>query len=72
MLSPGPDGFAVADFPTGQVVSEVPNLMLKPIAPVLKRPAAAMGVDPSQQYILMYYKKNNAIGVREKLGKKSR
>ena len=69
VLSPGPDGFAVAVFSSGQVVSEVPNLLLA-AKPVLKRPASVMACDPDQQYNLMYYKRCHVIGVREKFGKK--
>ena len=77
VLSPGPDGFAVAVFSSGQVVSEVPNLLLaakpvlkRPASTVLKRPASVMACDPDQQYNLMYYKRCHVIGVREKFGKK--
>ena len=80
-LEVGPEGFATACFGEEVVVTSVPNLVLEAKVKgmsakscVLKKPsagpAASVEHEPSPLYCLLYYKKPNCVGVREKTGPK--
>ena len=68
-------GFAIGKFASGDLLTEVPNLLIgagkkerAPRKPVLKRPAAC---SPAGSRIgLEYYKRDNSFGVRERDGMK--